>query len=908
MSFPRSDDPGATGSDAPVHKVADAGADPVMALRLRPPMAPAHRIDRPGVQALLSAHAQARVVLFCAPAGFGKTTAMRDHWAACAEAPVPALVSWLTLDDADNDVNRFLSKLRAAARGLPGLLQPGQAATPAELLQGGFTLLQRLEGGSRPVVCFLDDFERLRNPVALDLVHELLAHWPRNGYLVIGSREQPRLNLSVLRSSGRLLEIGPEALRLTLAEAHALLRGNARPLSNRTVEQLHERTEGWVTALQLAAHALQRHAAPDQFASAFSGSHSSVAEYLMESVLAGLPPRLRDFVMMVGLLEEFDADMARAVTGYEDASELLEALLQQNLFLSAVDETRQRFRFHGLFANFLQTEAARRQPARVAQVHRAASQWRLDQGSVVPAIHHALAAGDQALTLDLLQAHAERLLLQGRFRLLSRWFDALGPALREQRPALVPFHACALALTRRQPEALRLLDELEASESVWGVDRDWVGAVRGLAHAMLDQADRCLDVSLRHHRTDEGPRSGAPHGMLANALASALITATRFDEAMVVLTTAKRWHWNTGSAFNMTIAECVHANLELVQGRLQDACSRLETTLASRTGAEAHSPGGNAALGVGLATALYARNRLPEANRLLLGSLPFTKEVGPPDTVLLNHLLLARCAHAQGDTELGHRRLAEMERFGHAAGLERLVSTAWLERARLALAQGQPDQAGDYLAQAAMHPAVWALQQDFPANANDVEDLALGRLRWQVRAGDAVASIEPLRQAAREAQDARRRVRASLLRLLLAEALQRDGQALAALREASDVCEWCALTGHQRLLIDEGPAMAPLLQAVLASPLVGGQPHLVDFLAPVLAAWGQPAVAQTVLSEREMEVLQMLAEGRGNREVGARLFISENTVKAHLRSVNAKLEAGNRTQAVSNARRLGLLP
>jgi LuxR family maltose regulon positive regulatory protein len=151
-------------------------------------------------------------------------------------------------------------------------------------------------------------------------------------------------------------------------------------------------------------------------------------------------------------------------------------------------------------------------------------------------------------------------------------------------------------------------------------------------------------------------------------------------------------------------------------------------------------------------------------------------------------------------------------------------------------------------------------------------------------------------------------VRASLLRLLLAEALQRDGQALAALREASEVWEWCALTGHQRLLIDEGPAMGSLLQAVLASPLAGSQPHLVDFLAPVLAAWGQPAVAQTVLSEREMEVLQMLAEGRGNREIGERLFISENTVKAHLRSVNAKLEAGNRTQAVSNARRLGLLP
>lgn len=897
-------------------------ADATLALRLRPPALPVHALERAALRQALARSREARLVLFCAPAGFGKTTAMRHHHEDVGRLQPAAARLWITLDEADNDLQRFLAKLQRAWQGLGGdaAHAPPAASAPPDLLH-------RLARAARPVTLFLDDLESLRNPVALELVRELLDHLPEGARMLIGTREQPRLNLSPLRTAGRLLELGPDRLRLSLEETQALLRRHARPLDRRTVVQLHERTEGWITALQLAALALQEHASPPAFVAAFSGSHGAVADYLLECVLAALPPRLRDFALLLGLLDEFDAGMAAAVTGLDDAPALLAELRRRNLFLTPLDEAQTRFRFHALFASFLRAQAGRRLPARVEAVHRAASDWRLSQGRVVPAIQHAL-AGDPPRALDLLQAHAEGLLLQGRFRLLCRWFDALGPAALVGRPTLVMIHACALALTRRQPEALRLLDalEAEASSPTGGgapVDGDWLGAVRGLAHAMLDDSAACLEVCLRHHRPDAAASPGAPHGMLVNALASALSCATRFDEAMRVLVKAKQWHWRTGSDFNMAVAECVHANLEMVQGRLDDACTRLQTLADSRAGSGLAAIGGGTALGVGLAAALYAQDRLPEARRLLLECLPHVKDVGPPDSLITHHLLLVRCAAAAGERQEALQRLADLERQGHGFGLPRLVACAALERARLALADGAFDLAEDHLGQAAALDEVWARLRHFPANANDVEDLALGRLRLQVRRGAGRAAMEPLRRAIREAEAARRRVRAALLRLLWAEALWADGQTRLALRQLSDVVEWTRRTGHRRLLPDEGRALQPLLQALQAG---GGEPVADGAAAPALsaeAAAGPTAEPSTGgsngpgrstasppaqgLSERECEVLRMLSEGHSNRVIGERLFISENTVKAHLRSLNTKLQASNRTQAVAHARRLGWL-
>jgi LuxR family maltose regulon positive regulatory protein len=489
-------------------------------------------------------------------------------------------------------------------------------------------------------------------------------------------------------------------------------------------------------------------------------------------------------------------------------------------------------------------------------------------------------------------------------------------------------HACALALTRRQQQAIRLLDSVESSAALSTTDaegatlRNRAGALRGLALAMMDRSEECLEVCQRHCGSPDQSVE-LPVAMLTNALASALINATRFDEAMVVLTAAKRRHAASGSAFNMAIAECVHANLEVMQGHLPDALARLRGAMSTITQNRYRAIGGRAALGVALAAALYHNDQLAEANQLLTECLPLAKETGPPDILIVNHLLLARCARATGETELSLRRLADLELFGHSSSLPRLVATVWLERSKWALIDGAIDAAHEYLRQAASFTDVWEQAKRFPANANDIDDLAMATLRLQVRTGCGAAALSALKAEIGTAESARRRTRAALLKLLQAEAMMAEGQSRPALRRMTDLIEWAAAGGYVRLFVDEGTAIAKLLAegrpvGATGDPRSSKQTAFVDQVLKSMN-WSGPAVVgdtadagvQSVLieplSNRELEVLRMLDLGCSNKSIGERLFISENTVKVHLRNVNAKLAVGSRTQAVSTARRLGII-
>jgi LuxR family maltose regulon positive regulatory protein len=899
------------------------------ALRLAPPAPPVGLVERAEIDTQLHAAQNVSLVLFCAPAGFGKTTVMARYFDKQRSNGVATV--WILLDDADNDVERFLFKVQAALDGSALFGDALPAGTSGATAPGArFDLPARLASARQPFALFFDDFELLRNPVVLDLFKETLESLPAHGQAVLGAREHSRLNVGRWRATGRMVEIGPASLRFSATEARELLvRKSGVSLPQRALDQLYDRTEGWVTALQLAALTLVRHPDPSAFAWAFSGSNAAVADYLLETVMSGLAQSSRDFLLATGILDELNAELCNAVTGRSDSRRLLDELERSNVFLAPIDDDRRRYRYHALFADFLRNQPARSHPGKARELHLAASAWFVAEGRPVPAINHALASGDFPHTIGLLQEHAEHMLLEGRFRLLSRWFDGLPAELVEAQPLLALVHACALALTRRQQQAIRLLDRVESSAALSTADaegenlRNRAGALRGLALAMMDRSEECLQVCQRYCGSPDQSVE-LPVAMLTNALASALINATRFDEAMVVLTAAKRRHAASGSAFNMAIAECVHANLEVMQGHLPDALARLRGAMSSITQNRYRAIGGRAVLGVGLAAALYHNDQLAEANQLLTECLPLAKETGPPDVLIVNHLLLARCARALGETELSLRRLADLELFGHSSSLPRLVATVWLERSKWALIDGAIDAAHEYLRLAASFTNVWEQAKRFPANANDVDDLAMATLRLQVRTGCGAEALSALKAEIATAEATRRRTRAALLRLLQAEAMMADGQSRLALRRMTDLVEWAAAGGYVRLFVDEGPAIAMLLAearpvGATDDPASSKQTAFVDRVLKSMN-WSGPAAigdatadvgVQSVLieplSHRELEVLRMLDLGCSNKGIGERLFISENTVKVHLRNVNAKLAVGSRTQAVSAARRLGII-
>jgi LuxR family transcriptional regulator, maltose regulon positive regulatory protein len=884
-------------------------------------------VERTEIDAQLHAAQNVSLVLFCAPAGFGKTTVMTRCFDRQRSNGVAA--SWISLEDADNDVERFLFKMQRALE----VFGDERAAGPAEPTAPGvrFDLPSRLSSAKREFAIFFDDFELLRNPVVLDLFKEALDSLPSHGQAVLATRERSRLNVGRWRATGRMVEIGPASLRFSAAEARELLtRKSDGSLPQRAIDQLYDRTEGWVAALQLAALTLARHPDPSAFASAFSGSNAAVADYLLETVISGLAPMTREFLLATCILDELNADLCNAVNGQSDSQQLLDELEHSNVFLAPIDDDRRRYRYHSLFADFLRDQLARRYPGKARELHLAASAWFSAEGRPVPAINHAVASGDVGRTIALLEVHAEHMLLEGRFRLLSRWFDGLPAEHVEARPLLALVHACALALTRRQQQAIRLLDSVESSGvlSTTGAEgatlRSRVGALRGLALAMMDRSDECLEVCQRHCGSPEQLVELPPVAMLTNALAGALINATRFDEAMVVLTAAKRRHAASGSAFNMAIAECLHANLEVMQGHLPDALARLRGAMSIITQDRYRAIGGRAALGVALAGALYHNDQLVESNQLLTECLPLVKETGPPDSLIVNHLLLARCARAMGQTELSLQRLADLELVGHTSSLPRLVATVWLERSKWALIDGEVDSAREYLQQAASFTGVWEQAKRFPANANDIDDLALATIRLQVRTGCAAQALCVLKTEIATAEASRRRTRVALLRVLQAEAMMAEGQSRLAMRRMADLIEWAAAAGYVRLFVDEGTAIAKLLAEARPAdaadaPRVSKQIAFVDHVLksmnwvapatvdPATANAGVQSIPLEPLSNRELEVLRMLDLGCSNKGIGQRLFISENTVKVHLRNLNAKLAVGSRAQAVSAARRLRII-
>ncbi len=261
----------------------------------------------------------------------------------------------------------------------------------------------------------------------------------------------------------------------------------------------------------------------------------------------------------------------------------------------------------------------------------------------------------------------------------------------------------------------------------------------------------------------------------------------------------------------MAIAETVHANLEILQGRLPDAIARLRNAMTEIAKNRYRVVGGGAALGVGLASAFYENDQLPEVERLLIEALPLVKEAGAPETLIPSHLLLARCARARGENDLALQRLADLELFGHTSSLPRLVATVWIERSKWALQDGANEAAQEYLEHAASYDQVWAQVKAFPAGATDCNDLVLATLRLQVRTGRFEEALPVLKSEMSKAEASRRRMRAALLKLLHAEALEGTGQHRHALRQVTELLEWASTGGYVRLVADEGKAVAKLL-------------------------------------------------------------------------------------------------
>lgn len=897
--------------------------------KLKPPAMGAPFVARARLVERFAQAAGARLALVQAPAGFGKTTLLRHLYDTFRADG--CIVAWMTVDAGDNDLDRFMTCLGQAFQQLQG---------NSVIDNGSFDLAQAIESTPVPFMLILDEFEHLHNPAALSVVEQMVDLLGPQQRIVIGTREQPMLSMGRLRARQQLLEIDAGQLRFNVEEtAHFLRDKRSLLLDPQDIEQLHQVTGGWAAALWLSSLVLENNDDPKRFIRTFSGSNTVIASYLAEDVLSHKPKHLQDFILKTSILQKFSADSCNAVAERDDGRELIREIERSNMFLVSLDEQRVWYSYHPLFAGFLRSQLERQHPGLAASLHRRAALWHVEQQRITPAIDHAIASGDRELVLTLLARHAEALFLQGRVRMLARWFDTLDRSSLADYPKLISVYAWSLIHTNRSAEALDLLEAFNEYGTNPSLPHQRYLVLKTFSLCMLDRIEETAPMWEDPHIMSSAAQEPLLRSMLMIGCAYYYATVGRYKEARLLLDSATREQTSVGPLFSIGVAGYIHGMLDLMQGFLRAAGARLRALigedyqvhlrnagarLRAIAGVDTDAPNPRYGADSGfaslyLAEVLYEMDVLDEAKRLLKLYLPLVKDAGIPDQLIASHLIYARILRSEGNGNDALQPLLELEQLGMQRRLPRLVDMARLERARHALLDGDYEAARGILALVGHAPA-WQ-HRGIQMVANDIETPILGHLRCQIHGGQAVSTLAVLKEQLQQTHLRGRTRHALRVKLLYAVALHQAGQRNPALRAMRETLQEAMQEGFIRIFKDEGPLSLNLVRDVLDSMpgdandesnavrafavrvLQIESSHTAGTAPSTLAS----LAADHELTAREFDVLILLAKGYGNQAIAEKLFVSIATVKTHLRNINAKLGSHTRTEAISIARKQGII-
>ncbi|MCL4861402.1 MAG: hypothetical protein KJZ93_18435 [Caldilineaceae bacterium] len=873
------------------------------------------------------------LTLVSAPAGYGKTTTLR-LWVEEAGCPV----AWVTLEPSDNDLRQFLAYVLTALQQVEDDL--GQAALevvensaaldPPRILR---LLIHDLLGLERPLILVLEEYHLIENGEVDRFVESLLNQAVANLRLVIATREDPGLPLTRLRARNQLTEIRAADLSFTLDEADEFFANvMGVHLPRRELEILKNRTEGWAAGLQLAALSLKESADPTRAVEAFRGTHRHILDYLIEEVVDSQPEDVRTFLRRTAILDQLTPSLCAAVTGQPDSGQTLRYLEANNLFLVALDEERTWYRYHALFGELLRNQLLQAEPDQMAGLHERAAGWYQAHGFLQKAVEHAFQSENGDVVSSLIEKNSLSMLYQGEVATVVSWFDRLPEAILHASLLLCIDKAWALALMQRQtrPEEVeRAL--LAADQALNRADTDEELRRWGAGHAASIRAYLLQTPALAGERpeklieTSQAALRLLPEGESGIRSVNALNIGHGFA-ALADLPAAERAFQQAledgvagGNYYAAIYGPINLAALALAKGKLQDALLSCEANIARFNrllAGQRFPPIG--ALHILKGSILLEGNRLAEAEEELTHGLSLIRGTGEYDAYVQAYAALARLRCIQGDRAamLDNLRTLEETRpevaaYGQAlrhrlSAHSETADRIDVEGARHWLAQsfarfdGLPDVAG-------LDPLRCIHFQTHLCAAHTLARLA-------ARA----EPVEPLQHVhaylARQEKFAEVHGLAGwLIEIWLARALlyQAEGRVEGAQRTLHLALAAAAPQGYLRLFLDEGDLLRPLLDP----PARWRQdPDLSAFVDCLLEAIpGAPAVGkvglveQDRLSDRELEVLRLLAAGQSYKEIGEQLFLSLNTVQFHVKNIYGKLQVNKRVQAVEKARELHLI-
>jgi LuxR family maltose regulon positive regulatory protein len=778
------------------------------------------------------------------------------------------------------------------------------------------------QAGEGEVLLLLDDYHLIESQSVHTSLIFLLEHLPPQLRLVIASRADPLLPLARLRVRGQLAELRDNDLRFTREEAAVLVReavGSDVRLPDSVMAMLVARTEGWAAGLQLAALSLRGQTDVASFVATFSGSHRHVLDYLTEEVLERQPQPVRTFLLETSVLDRLSGELCDVVTGRTDSQRMLEAIERANLFLVSLDEVRGWWRYHHLFADLLRVRLQQEQPQRIRTLQGAAANWHEAHGLIDDAIRHAVAAGELSRAARLIERNADGFLLRGEGVTVHRWLALLPANVLGTRPRLLLAQAY-LALLGGQPDAVE--GSLDAAEGAFnnGADEPFEPSVgtgvsllsnvpadialnRAYLADLRGDAERALEFVSRA-RAETSPSEWMLDSLARGYLALAEWLHGRIEDAERALSKCILL-WRVAGVRHCAVRGCYHlAQVQRAKGQLGSALATYRQALEVAAGPGRHALSVAGMAYVGMAEIAYQRGELDSAARYLSEGIPLCRQFLEAQPLATGLATLAWIQHVQGNPKGALEAIEEGVRIAPSPGLLNLVPA---QQARLALAQGDAATANRWTQERGLSA------DDDMSYAREPEYLILVRvLLAQDRADQALALLDRLLALAITQGRTGSIIELRALHALTLAATDDEVRALGALTEALTLA---FPEGYIRVFADESAPMATLLARLMAAQRrdrMAARGIPLDYLGRLARAFEQAAPIGTSvvepLSDREFQVLQLLAAGRQNREIADELSVTVDTVKKHITHILEKLGATNRTEATARARQLGLLP
>jgi LuxR family maltose regulon positive regulatory protein len=916
----------------------------ILTTKLYIPRPQPNLVHRPRLIERLNEGLMRKLTLVSAPAGFGKTTLLGEWVRSCGRP-----VAWISLDENDNDLTRYMTYFVAALQTIEadigqGVLSAFQAPQPPPIESVLTGLINEIAAVQEQFVLVLDDYHAIEAEAIHNALTFLIDHLPPQMHMVIATRVDPPLPIARLRGRGQLTELRATDLRFTPDEAVAFLNHvMGLDLTADHIAALETHIEGWIAGLQLAALSMQGREDVPGFIAAFTGSQHYILDYLVEEVLQRQSESVRTFLLQTSILDRMTGSLCDAVTldcgskqsGKSDGQAMLDSLEHANLFIVPLDDRRHWYRYHRLFADFLRARLHQMWPDQVPALHRRASGWYEQNGLPAAAIDHAMSAGDSGRAADLIEQAAEPTLMHSEVATFMSWVEALPNDVVRARPLLCVYHAWALVLSGHPLDAAesRLQDAIEADTagSVLGevtAFRAWTAALRGDTHRSTELSQRALELL--------PAESSFLRSIVAGSLGLVYMWSGNVAAAFQTFSEAARIGHKAGNLMITAIALRRLAQLRIIQGRLSEARAFCEQALELTVdGRGRRLPIAGLVLIV-LGELLLEWNDLEAAACHLVEGIELTKqwgEVGAFD----GYVALARVKQAQGDVDGAREEIQKAQQIAiqfDASQVDDIFVA--LYQARLWVVQGKLEAAirwaeGRGLVLNACpeqsRREVEGLDRDVGSEGGSsysplvrtLEHITLARLCIaRDRPDEALEVLESLLQTAENAGWIGYVIEILALQAL---ALQRQGDTLRAITVLERALSLAEPEGYVRILIDEGVSMGELLRQAAARGIAVG------YVGKLLAAWEEetkderrmtkplppslvlglsPSLVEP-LSERELEVLRLIAAGLSNREIAERLVVAVSTVKTHINNIYRKLDVSKRTQAVARASELNLL-